>query len=802
MKRKILSLFLALSMALACTVFAVPVSAAGEATAVEFSDNFENETDTTPDNWVLRDSNNSTITIVTENGNKFLRFATGGNTNVVTTKQDLVKIPFSGTEKVIFTFRMRTTNILKRSTALLANDADLIQSDATDAIYCGDASNNSYAIVHMRNNQIRYADGEYSNGHQVFGNIKNAEGTADLSSEKDKWYSFTVNIIPSTRMATFEIVDEAGNTYTASGKLASATFGANTFEAIERICFDTRDTETAHLIDIDDVSIGYYHAPVVTSFSDDFNSETDTTPDNWEIVEAENGTTLSIVKEGNESFLRLNITRNTKNPIVATKAGVINTPFEGNQKHLLKMRIRSSNVAKRSTVRLGGSLTDWQDASTNKHCVFSVRNSVIKYTSGNDSNGNQAYSDVSGLTTVNDTWYDVTAVIVPATRSINYTIVDETTGRTYTATGALATNSFGAIDMIENLVIESRDTETGHTIDIDDVYYGYYVIPEIRSFANDFEGETKNAAPSDWEDRNGVSTLTVMEDTDGNQFVRVTKAAGNAKPPMVAMKEGNINLPLKEGNNKAVVIEAKVRKNDFSDGYRSLFMINPPADITSVDYGQSRYSMFYIHGNKSIYVLHKDNGDNTIAYQDIGTATENEWVSYKAIYIPDQGKILHYVGDRHVGTVTNLPAEISSMTDLTHIAFSWREYSSTGAGTMDFDDIKIYEMSAIPEVTVTYDKEALEAGKVVATVTIQNKAPKKTSTTDFIAITALYTKDANGNWYIDSGDLVTAKMEVTQWRSMQQNLSVTVDDPSNQMIKTFVWYGDTLVPLCTPTELE
>lgn len=207
--------------------------------------------------------------------------------------------------------------------------------------------------------------------------------------------------------------------------------------------------------------------------NDNFESETvDSAPSNWELQDSRMGT-LEVKEEDGNKFLRLTSSGNM-NPVATTKDTMLPTNFSGTEKLVLKIKIRSSNVSKRATVRLGGSLEDCADPVENKFSVLSVRTSggapILQYAKSLYSNGSQEFGAVSSLTTENNKWYDAVIEIVPSTRVITYLITDEE-GNEYTASGQLASTTFGSIDEITRIVFESRDTAQGHTIDIDNVQF-------------------------------------------------------------------------------------------------------------------------------------------------------------------------------------------------------------------------------------------------------------------------------------------------------------------------------------------
>lgn len=569
--KKFLSLFLALCMLMACTVFALPASADVVA-PIEFSDNFDTETDTIPDNWVMATENipTATVAVAEENGNKFLRYFTGpagdGETTRggITTKDGLVKLPFSGSEKIIFSFRMRTSDANYRSQSNLGGTA-------TDCV------NKDYMLTVFRGYGIRHASSEYKDGSQ------NTATLAQPTVVAGQWYGVTVEIIPSTRAASFTFVDESDNNaiYTGSGVLASGTFGQSTFTEIERIAFTTSHAE-GHNIDIDDVSVGYYHAPIV------------------------------------------------------------------------------------------------------------------------------------------------------------------------------------------------------------------------RSFANDFENETPNSAPADWEDRNGVASLSVMEDTDGNNFVRITKNAGNGVP-MVALKDGKINMPLKEGNKKAVVVEAKIRKSS-ADNYRSLLMMNPPKNIASdsTAYGYNKYTLFYLHTttNLGMNAVTGTNADGQWLNNNVGNYAIGDWVTYRMVYIPDTGELRHYINNSHKSTVTSgLPAAFTAMDALTALAFTWRETGETTAGTMDFDDVKIWEWSDEPEVTsIRYTSNEVVNSDIGTFATIRGGGSEHGNPQTYLVALVLYDKHDDGT--LSVADVKLGTQEVSPWREATKYLETTVTSKHTQVLKTFVWKNLTYKPLC------
>lgn len=553
------------------------------------------------------------------------------------------------------------------------------------------------------------------------------------------------------------------------------------------------------------------------AFSDDFQSETDAVPDNWEVYNNQTTTTsVSIVTEDGNKFLRMQKINSTWGGeiMASTKAGVVSLPTAG-KKIVVKMKMRGSDmrsgVSARHTIRLAYPEAPHTDDQGNEYILWAMRT----HSSSSASfcypikNTHSLVAD-SGYLTAEKTWYDVTAVLDYSAKTIDYTIGNSSSGyRRFKA--EFTGTSLGNASVIDNITMKLTNGATGFYTDIDDVSIEY--LSEALEFEDTFENVQVNTAPENWVDRAGVSDIEVMEETNGNKFVRITKKADTKGVPQVATKDGVINIPWSDVSGKGIIIEAKIRPQNTE--YRSLLMLNAPDLATDTQLGANYGTPFYINENLQPYCKPGWTAENAISV--------NEWLHYRAVIIPGEEKteIRHYLNGEHkkttYATQNELP-ELFNPQALSNIAFVWRHKSAnpsaaTATGYMDFDDIKVYEMKTFKHDVKFTDGNGAELNEIEnGTVNVNASLINDGTERKLDVLAALYTKDESGNWiFTEAKSVVNYQnnryLYAFGWRSGTASLSLNVTDAENQMIKVFVWHraADStpiLVPVCAPYILD
>lgn len=553
----------------------------------------------------------------------------------------------------------------------------------------------------------------------------------------------------------------------------------------------------------------------VVSFYDNFDTETDTTPDNWQLYSDESLATVTVEEENGNKFLRLKATEGVvnnganvqKQPLAITKPNVVNFKLSETEKLVIKAKLRHNETGSgnMSSLRLGypHADVDFTDSISASYAIFGFRENTVRFLDFDGSHTQSWLDTLSGYTTSVNKWYDTTTVIDAKTKTYTLTITDGT--NTATTTGNMtrsgATSFFNEVDLIKSLAIKiTGATSVSTYMDIDDVYVCYIedyadYLPKVLSFEDTFENATVDSAPTNWIDKRGVSTIKVMEET-GNKFVRVTKNAGTTGAPYVVSKDGVINLPWKE-IGKGFVVEAKMRLHTTtgSVAYRHYLMLNSPYIATDSELESFYNTPFFFHKNLQAYS--KPGGAS------LNTFTQNnEWFQYRAVIVPKgtQTEINHYFNDKFIKSdyisSSSMPVLFNSDA-LYNIAFPWRLESgasstATADGYMDFDDVKVYEMTDfIHKITVT-DANGAKIDKLVnGTVNVNANVINNGKTRQVDVIAALYTKDGD-NWKLTGTKNVVnsdnnSYVYSYAWRHGLANLSLNVTDAENQMLKVFVW---------------
>lgn len=534
----------------------------------------------------------------------------------------------------------------------------------------------------------------------------------------------------------------------------------------------------------------------VVTFSDNFENETDTTPDNWQLFKETSTGVMTIETEDGNKFLRVNPQQNWASgvnvPGAVTKPGKVNVPTDGGIV-VIKVKIRSAIVSASTQQNIKLSTYDVPVGNTN--LLFATRDygsgdSAIKdiFCFPTTSDGSVTYAD-SNFKISDNTWYDVTAMMDFSYDKVTYIVGNSTQGyRRHTIN--IAGSSLASLDAVTSVTLLMDAVSPNNYTDIDDISVSY--LPKSLNFADTFEDATAGSTPQNWEDRAGVSTISVMEET-GNKFVRVTKNANTTGVPQIATKDGIINIPMKDQYGKGIVVEAKIRQQNQS--YRSLLMLNAPSPVTDSNITGAYGVPFFIHTNVQAYFMPGFTSGETFA-------TLGEWFHYRAVIIPGetQTEIRHYFNDVHKATTTinsSTMPEIFNAQALYNIAFVWRHASqnpsaATDTGYMDFDDIKVYELKApIYEVKVTNEQGAEIEDIENGTITVDAKVINNGTGRTVDVIGALYTK-VGDTWKLTEAKKVINPDEndylyAFAWRTGAGSLSLNVTDAENQMIKVFVW---------------
>ncbi|MBR1970115.1 MAG: hypothetical protein IKA17_07140 [Clostridia bacterium] len=801
--KKLLSLFTIL-----CCIFSFAsfpaLAAETSAQVVTFSDNFETE-DGVPDNWRLYgNSSGAELTVEEENGNKFLRlnptqqcWSNEATAPIAITKEGKVNLPTNrGVVRVKMKFRV----------------ADITGANSMPTVRLAypEETNGSIYTPTYANEYLLFVARDYGTEKDMFcyaGTSDNAVNSSGIALVNNTWYDVTAMMDYSAKKIYYIV----GSRETGYKRFSSNINGSSlsNVEVIDNITVKLMQVNANNYTDIDDVSISYL--PNAKNFYDNFETETDTTPDNWEVAQSSENTTVTVQSEENgNKYLRLQLNEtlsgwNKKNPAAATKAGIVSMPL-ADKPVLVKYRARfdaHNGSAPEFHVRVAvpGGATAPEDTS-NKYKLVEVRTAkdsnevktaTLRYYTTN------TYPSVCSKITFNPgEWYDIYALAEPLTSKVRYAVGNKDGEYVVFNDAKFEILGTASVDVIDNLYLSMLNSNKGLYMDLDDVYVGYYedytdYLPSVLSFEDTFENAAVDSVPANWIDRAGVSTIKVMEET-GNKYVRVTKSANTTGVPQVSTKDGVINIPWNGEYGKGIIVEAKIRQQNAN--YRSLLMVNSPYLANDTELSGNYGTPFYIHTNMSAYFMPGYKAANA------AVATLGEWLNYRAVIIPGetQTEIRHYFNNEQpiitYANASNMP-ELFNPESLYNIAFTWRPDSGNPSsaittGYMDFDDIKVYEVKApIYEVKVTNAQgteiENIENGTITVDAKVVNNGTGRT--VDVIG--ALYTK-VGDSWKLTETKKVINPDEndylyAFAWRTGTGTLSLNVTDAANQMIKVFVW---------------
>lgn len=812
MKRKTLSLLLALCCMIG-TVLPMTVSATEvAATAVEFSDDFESETvDAVPTKWqvVEKFTHKPTIEVKEENGNKFMRIASttathdAQNEQTVSTRDGLLNLKLKdGTQKIIVEARIRTKNSgMRKSLRLGCADNDY--------------GCNKYNLIQFRNTDGNF---QYLNGHIIDSDSKEQTNMVSLNnftSDENKWYDVCAVINPVNGEVRYTLTNVTTNEVkTVTGLMDSSEYDA--LDAITGLYFRFVTPVENEYMDVDNIKACYMPA-APTSFEDNFEADSENAmPKNWQTVDNGKAPNVTVVKEDDNKFMRITATAtgdaaNTR-PTVQTKEDLFGLKLkDGTQKIIVEARVRTANSGMRKSLRLGYTNDDWD---CNQYNLFQFRNTggEFHYVNGyvvDSSNQTQtSMAKLDGFTNDANAWYDVKTEINPTTKAVHYTLTKVGTETTYTAIGRMDSPEFNALESITSLNFRFVSAVANEAMDVDNVKI-YYKPAAPSTFADDFETETTGSAAKNWEDRNGHAAVTVKEDTDGNHYANISWQASETKAtPIVATKEDSFTVPMTSGY---IVVEARMRITDTN--YRDYLRVNFPENPVSMDHAGNRYALWWANPTNADATFNYLNGD-TQAYA--GTtehqpsfiskpATEcpgvGEWFTYRAVIQPKEGMIRHEINGGHKANSTEYLKvdEFKNMSALSALMFTFRNSNSGGYtsslqnGSMDFDDVRVYNYAEAGQ-TITYEKDGnvltkAEAGAATVRVRIDHVSADKQ--VDYYVYTALY----EGDKLIDAVLTGTTTVGATTAKEIKA-AAPTITDPTKQSLKTFIWTKDALSPIC------
>lgn len=810
MKRRTLSLLLALCCLLG-TVLPMTVAAEeAEAAAVEFSDDFESETvGAAPTKWqvVEKFTYKPTIEVKEENGNKFMRITSKTATHdakheqTVSTRDGLLNLKLKdGTQKIIVEARIRTQNSNMRKSLRLGC--------ADDDYGC-----NKYNLIQFRN-----ADGnfQYLNGHSGSGDEEQTTMTSldGFKSDANTWYDVCAVINPVNGAVRYTLTDVTTNEVkTVTGLMDSSEYDA--LDAITGLYFRFVTPVENEYMDVDNIK-AYYMPAAPTSFEDNFEADTENAmPKNWQTVDNGKAPNVTVVKEGDNKFMRITATAtgdaaNTR-PTVQTKEDLFGLKLkDGTQKIIVEARVRTANSGMRKSLRLGYTDNDWD---CNQYNLFAFRNAVGNFTYLNGSvfdgtNTQTSMATLSDFENDANAWYDVKTEINPTTKAVHYTLTKVSTETTYTAIGRMDSPEFNALETITSLNFRFVSAVADEAMDVDNVKI-YYKPAAPSSFADDFETEVIGRPAKNWEDRNGHAAVTVKADKDGNHYANISwNASETTATPIVATKEDSFTVPMKSGY---IVVEARMRITDTN--YRDYLRVNFPENPVSMDHAGNRYALWwanptnenamfnYLKGDTQAYAGTTDHQPSFISKPATECPSVGKWFTYRAVIQPKEGMIRHEINGSHKGNSTEYlnVDEFKNMSALSALMFTFRNSSGGGYtsslqnGSMDFDDVRVYNYAEAGQ-TITYEKDGnvltkAEAGAATVCVRIDHVAADKQ--VDYYVYTALY----EGDKLIDAVLTGTTTVGATTAKEIKA-AAPTITDPTKQSLKTFIWTKDALSPIC------
>ena len=541
-------------------------------------------------------------------------------------------------------------------------------------------------------------------------------------------------------------------------------------------------------------------------FFDDFETDNvGTAPAKWQTVNNGFAPTISVAEEGGNHFLRITATKGgdtiKTRPTVQTKDGLLNLKLQNaTQKIVIEAKMRTQNSGMRKSLRLGYTDNDW-DASQYNLIMFRNAAGNFAYLNGNhfDGKDTQTKMDVlSGFANDPTAWYAVKAVIDPATKEIAYTLTKVGTEETYTAMGKMDSPEYNALEIISSLNLRFVTSVEGEVMDIDDVKAYYRPEAEVPTFFSDnFEEEAVGSTLQNWVDRTGNADLRVAEE-NGNRFAHISWTETANSLPIVSTRDDSFSVALNRTESRRVVVEARMRMNNTN--YRDYLRINFPKAPSTPDHNGNRYSLWWANPNNANYYFNylksETFKDDATWHQPDFTSKPagecpavGEWFTYRAVIDTATGKVRHEINGSHKADGEMEAQEFQKMNAITALVFTYRTAGGafdqvSGAGSMDFDDVKLYDF-AEDSAEVTYLQNGTELTKTAAGA-VQARVHIKNFTNTDVSAYYIYTVLCEGDKILDARAAERKFTSVSTVAEMTVD-APTVTDPTRQSLKTFVW---------------
>lgn len=431
-------------------------------------------------------------------------------------------------------------------------------------------------------------------------------------------------------------------------------------------------------------------------FFDDFESETDSIPDNWQLFKETSTGVMTIETEGDNKFLRVtpqnNWAKGDEIPGAITKPGKVKV-FTDKGPVVVKMKIRSRDIVgvnTRQNIRLSYDSISPDTSKANEKVLFVTRDfgsitDIFCFATTSDSSViNSDYS------VVNNTWYDVTAIIDLVSKKVNYIVGNKSGGyKRYNIN--ISGSSLASLDVVSSVTLLMDQVSPGNYTDIDDVSVDY--LPDVKNFYDDFEEES-DEVPDNWKVAlTSADTTATVREENGNKYLRLEATAQrwSSALPSVVTKDEAVSMPL---TDKPVLVKYRTRlSTDSSSKIQFITRAGIPggADSATEIIG-NEYQPFTIRtvdGVTNLYYYTTNtypSACSTISFE------KDEWYDIYALTDPVVSTVKYVVGNEKVGFVAFNDAAMEKIgyasVDVIDNLSAMLCYANPGA-YMDLDEVYV-----------------------------------------------------------------------------------------------------------------
>lgn len=542
------------------------------------------------------------------------------------------------------------------------------------------------------------------------------------------------------------------------------------------------------------------------AFEDTFENQT--TLENWEAgndgnANSKYGIGLFDANEG--KVLRLNPwgedgIGGTNRPSAVLKANVLNIPFQnrGNRKIFIKTSLSVVFGADEGTI-YAMRLANTENDDTYKLFDFRETNGTPYF----------SYFDASGTIKQHEefhpesnVWYDVEVVINPD-NSVNYTVKKGNETKV-SVVGGLQSDIASSLSAITNPCFDiskpsTTPTETKTTMYIDNVEL--YLGDEMAlptNFSDNFTKDTPENLPTHWEyPREDATTCSVKVKKDGeNNYLRLysygTLPTENA--PVVAMKDGQFNLPVDAVRNEKIYIEASIRIPAFNSATRYTMRLqesNGIDDYELFDFRRQNYNDGNGYVTKFCYSTSV--GEYSIIPLSNFTPQPGVWYDVQVVINPDNTIDYSIKQDGNVVAKVRggLNKTLSTIESINQLHFNI--ISSEGGSEMHIDNVSAYMGEELTDSLATTSVLTnpltgdvvgeFANGEFNVKLNYNNTGAEK----EVFATAALYEINEQGNIVLKNV-VLSADGEIDSYSENSISIgTLTVTDAQKQFIKVFVW---------------